>query len=120
MTAPVVLAYLEGDDVAGVPVTACAGCCCPLVRGGLCPECAVVPLKARGPAKKRRWAKRGHLGAGSLCRRVLTALKRLRLATSHALAEECGIHPDRTQRTLYELRQRDYVMRRDSGLWVAT
>lgn len=39
MTAPVVLAYLEGDDVAGVPVTRCAGCRCVIVRGPTCPAC---------------------------------------------------------------------------------
>jgi hypothetical protein len=118
VTGPVVSAHEDGDDLIGVPLGSCRHCSCPLVSGDLCPAC--TPSKAKAPARKRRWAKRGHLSVGSLCRRVLTALKHLHIATSHALAAECGIHPDQTQRTLYELRQRDYVMRRGSGLWVAS
>jgi len=45
---PVVLAYLEGDDVAVVPVTACAGCGGALVRAAAtCDRCRLPPTRAR-------------------------------------------------------------------------
>lgn len=57
MTAPVVLAYLEGDDVAGVPVTRCAGCRCVIVRGPTCPACTPAPVAPRRPLSdlRRAW-----------------------------------------------------------------
>ena len=73
---PVVLAYLEGDDVAGVPVTRCAGCRCVLVTGPTCPACTPPSTPPRRPLSnlRRAWLCLNALGRAARPAEVATRL----------------------------------------------
>ena len=47
MAEPVVSAHEDGDDAAGVPLSACTSCGCPLVTPGRCPWHAPQPRPER-------------------------------------------------------------------------
>jgi len=112
---PVVSAHEDLDDVAGVPLRACA-CGLPLVKAALCPACTAPRRGA--PSKKGTLRGRMHADAAPL--RVLAQLRRLRIATYHALAACTGLPVHRTSFALYTLRARGLAAyQRGPRLWVA-
>lgn len=117
MIGPVVLAHEEGDDVAGVPVTACVGCRCPLLGGGLCPGCrrAVERRRLRAVTPSVR----GRLNGGCAPGRVLLALRLMGGGDVPAVAASTGLDNDRVSSVLWRLRVREYVANDGFGQWRA-